>query len=120
MTFAPLAVVENWQLAVNSGDVDRLVAIAGAGVELIAPNDAETGRDMLRRWFARAGFSGEVLRWFCRDGLVVVEQRRYTGLAAAAFYVAGGRILRYQRFDGLDDAFARTGLSLDDEVLTGL
>jgi len=119
MTFAPLSVVESWQHAVNAGNVEDLVALVGAEVKLVTPSSSVTGRVALRRWFVRAGFSGEVLRWFCRDGRVVVEQRRYDGrLGAAAFRVVGGRIVRYQRFDDLSEALKQSGLSPDDEVLT--
>lgn len=76
----------------------------------------------------RAGFSAEVLRWFCgAHGAVVVEQLERWQLpdalgtsekiVASAFRVQGGRVVRYQRFDELRDALMASHLGDEHEVI---
>ena len=141
MQLFPLEVVESWHSAVKAHNIEELCALASRDVEVVGPRGAGRGHDELRRWFRRGGLSAEPLRWFCDSrGHVVVEQRgrwftpeavtvedsgRWfipdtTGerIVATAFMVVGGRIVRYQRFDKLNDALASARLSDDDEVLS--
>ncbi|MBA3460505.1 MAG: nuclear transport factor 2 family protein [Deltaproteobacteria bacterium] len=128
MTLLPLAVVESWQSAVNARDLDQLAALSAHDVEMVGPRGAGRGHEMLLHWAARAGFSADALRWFCgRGGMVVVEQlgRWYLPdalgaserILASAFTVRAGRVVRFQRFDALQDALTAAALTDDDEVI---
>lgn len=128
MTLMPLAVVESWQAAINARDLEHLTAVTAHDIEMVGPRGSGRGRDVMQAWFARAGFSAEVLRWFCgAHGVVVVEQRGRWHLpdalaaseriVASAFRVQAGRVVRYQRFDALDEALAASALDEQHEVI---
>lgn len=128
MTLLPLAVVESWQSAVNEKDLEQLAALSASGIEIVGPRGSGFGHELLRQWVARAGFSAEVLRWFCgAQGTVVVEQRgrwflpdaiaASEHIVASAFTVRHGRVVRFQRFDALSEALAASALTDDDEVI---
>jgi hypothetical protein len=114
-----LAVVGLWHAAVNTGDVDTVVATCADDVELIGPRGSTKGLASLRDWLGRAGFSALPRRWFCGgDGNVVVEEQakwrdrdgEVGGVIAAAFVVRSGRITRFERFDELATALTMYGL----------
>lgn len=110
----------------------RLHELSAEDVEIIGPRGSAHGRETLADWMGRAGFSAAALRWFCgAGGNVVVEQDgRWSDPAtgtelgrarvASRFAVSAGAVARYQRFDSLARALASAGLSLDDEVRSGL
>jgi hypothetical protein len=127
MTLLPLAVVESWQSAVNTRDLDQLTALSAHDVEIVGPRGSGRGHDLLLHWVSRAGFSAEALRWFCgRNGVVVVEQvgrwrlpdTQSEHIVASAFTVRAGRVVRFERFDALPEALAAAELTDDDEVIT--
>lgn len=122
----PLEVVESWHAAVNARDFEQLCAVTSRDVELVGTRGVARGHDMLRQWLGRAGFSATPLRWFYgRGGYVVVEQRgrwhipetTSERVVASSFRVIGGRVIRYQRFEDLNEALATSSLTDDDEVL---
>jgi hypothetical protein len=140
MQLFPLEVVESWHSAVNACDVEQLLALASRDVEVVGPRGVGRGHDVLRQWFRRGGLTAEPLRYFCGSrGQVVVEQRgRWFSpeavtvedsgrwfipdttserIVATAFSVLAGRVVRYQRFDRLNEALAAAALTDDDEVL---
>jgi hypothetical protein len=140
MQLFPLEVVESWHSAVNACDVEQLLALASRDVEVVGPRGIGRGHEVLRQWFRRGGLTAEPLRYFCGSrGQVVVEQRgRWFSpeavtvedsgrwfipdttserIVATAFSVLAGRVVRYQRFDRLNEALAASALTDDDEVL---
>jgi hypothetical protein len=126
MQLFPLEVVESWHVAVNARDFEQLCAVTSNDVELVGPRGSARGHEVLRHWLGRAGFTATPLRWFCgRGGQVVVEQRgrwhipetTSERVVASSFCVRGGRVVRYQRFEDLDEALATSALTDDDEVL---
>ncbi len=141
MQLFPLEIVESWHAAVNARDIEQLCALASKDVEIVGPRSAGRGHEVLRRWFSRGGLSADPLRWFCgRCGHVVVEERgrwpqpeavtvedsgqwlipenpASERVAASAFCVVAGRVVRYQRFVDLRAALAAVSLTDDDEVL---
>jgi ketosteroid isomerase-like protein len=126
MHLTALETVESWHAAMNARDDDQLCALTAHDVELIGPRGTARGLTSLRLWVGRAAYTAQPLRWFCgRKGHVVVEQRgRWTSSevtsernVASAFSVQHGRVVRYQRFDSLEEALAACALTDDDEVL---
>lgn len=116
-----VAVVTAWHEALNAGDADRVAALSHDAVELVGPRGVACGRAVVRDWAGRAGAQLEPLRWFHRDGSVVVEQRatwRAGETAAAnaplvvatAFRVRDGLVLQIARHDGVREALAAAGL----------
>ena len=99
----------------NDQDAAQVEVRSVEGVEIVGPRgQGLMDRSVLGQWLARAGFTSQVLRWFCGTaGRVVVEQRAQchdvtTGEAqdsspiGSEFVVRGRRVVRYvRRDDGL-------------------
>lgn len=122
-----VAVVAAWHEALDAGDVDRLAALSHDEIELVGPRGVASGRAVVRDWVGRAGARFEPLRWFHRDGSVVVEQRaRWRGedtgeagapiVVATAFRVRDGLVARLARFDDVAAALAAAGLDEATEL----
>jgi hypothetical protein len=121
-----LAIVEAWHDALNSGDVEGVVASTSADVEIVGPRGTARGHDVLRQWTVGAGAELHPVRWFCGDGgRVVLEQvatwpspaERTDPLAVAtSFTVKHGWITRIARRGDLDSALADGGVTWGDEV----
>jgi SnoaL-like domain len=127
MSRGSLGVVEEWLAAVNRGDGQRVTGLSAVDVEMVGPRGAAHGREVLAEWLARAGFTADVLRWFCGSrGRVVVEQEaRWSGARGRArvgsqFVVSGGLISQYQRHESLGLALQAAGLGPADEVTSRL
>jgi hypothetical protein len=128
MSVGSLAVVEEWLAAVNRGDADRVLCLSTGDVEIAGPRGSARGSGVLAGWLARAGFSADVLRWFCGgDGTVVVEQdarwsdpgtgaERGRARVGSQFVVTGGAVAYYQRHESLGRALAAAGLDMTAEV----
>jgi hypothetical protein len=128
MSLGSLGVVEEWLSAVNRGESQRVEELSAEDVEIAGPRGSARGRQVLAGWLARAGFSAEVLRWFCgADGRVVVEQdARWSDRDSGAelgrarvgsqFIVSGGAVAYYQRHESLDHALTAAGLDATAEV----
>ena len=126
MSETPVAVVAQWQDAANSGDVEQLLALSDAEVELIGPRGRDRGHQALREWLDRAGLRVQALRSFSKGNAVVVEQigewrtaseePRGEQTVASAFVVDAGKITRVARFDRLDEALEAAGIAESDEV----
>jgi hypothetical protein len=68
---ASLAIVQAWQEAANSQNIDRLLELS---IEVVGPRGSGFGYQLLRDWIARAGLTLETLRVFVHGNTVVVEQ----------------------------------------------
>ncbi|HEY7355967.1 MAG TPA: hypothetical protein VH590_05845 [Ktedonobacterales bacterium] len=122
----PLAVVLAWQEAANAPDIDRLIALSDANIEIGGPRSSGFGHQLLRDWMARAGLTLETLRAFVRGETVALEQRgvwraletgAVTGdrILASVFHVKQGRVICFARYDRLDAALEAAGLNQSDE-----
>lgn len=122
------AVVQAWQDAANRQDVDQLVALSDANIELIGPRGSAYGHQILRDWLSRAGLQLETRRVFERGDVVVVAQHAVwrsvdTGKAmgeadiASRFRVENGRVVQFARYDNLNEALAEAGLVDADEIV---
>jgi hypothetical protein len=60
-------VVQSWHDALNSGDLDRLVALMRDDVEFGGPRGSGSGAQMVRDWAERSGIHLEPTRWFQRE-----------------------------------------------------
>ncbi len=122
-----LTIVEAWQEAANRQDIDRLLALSDPNIEVVGPRGAGRGHQLLRDWMGRAGLSLTTLRAFARDDSVVLAQHgvwRSAGTGqviseqdlASLFRVDGGRVVRFARYDSLDEALAAAGLTDADAI----
>lgn len=122
----PLEVVNDWVAAANAQDAERLLELSDPNIEIVGPRGSGFGHQLLRDWPARAGLELETLRTFARGDAVVLEQRgvwrspetgAVTGakIVATFFQVKDERVARFARYDGLEEAFAATGLGPSDE-----
>ena len=122
------AIVQAWQDAANSQNIDRLVELSDPNIEVVGPRGSGYGHQLLRDWLGRAGLSLKTLRVFGRDNVVVVAQHgvwrsvetgEVTGEhnIASRFRVDGQRIVQFARYDSLDLALDEAGLNYSDEIL---
>jgi|SRR5579872_6539586 len=123
----PIETVNAWVSAANSQDIERLVALSDPEIEVGGPRGSGRGSQLLRDWLGRAGLTLETLRTFARDNTVVLEQRgvwrsletgEVTGERALAslFQVDGQRVMKFARFDTLEEALPAGELSLVDAI----
>jgi hypothetical protein len=123
----PVAVVQAWQEAANAQNIERLVELSDANIEIVGPRGSGYGHQLLRDWLARAGLTLTSLRTFARDDVVVVAQHgvwrsvetgEVQGEAelASLFRVDGQRVIQFARYDSLDAALEAGGLTKADEV----
>ena len=112
-----IKVVQDWHEALNHGDIERLVALSAADVEVGGPRGTSRGAAVLRDWFARAGLRLEPKQVYQRAENVVVEQlaewrepgtNRIVGqqVVATLFVVRDGQVARVVRYEDLDAALA--------------
>jgi hypothetical protein len=124
---SPLAVVQAWQEAANSRDIDQLVELSDPNIEIIGPRGSGYGHQLLRDWLSRAGLSLETRRFFARENMIVAVQHgvwrsletgEITSEAevASCFRVEGQRVVQLARYDSLDLALEKVGLSYSDEI----
>lgn len=123
-------IAEAWQQAANDQDSEHLLALSDPNIEVVGPRGSGFGHQLLRDWLSRAGLSLTTLRAFGRDNTVVLAQHAVwrsieTGAVtgerdlASRFDVDGGRIVRFARYDSLDEALAAAGLTVADEIGKG-
>lgn len=124
---APLTIVQEWQEAANTQNIDRLLELSAPNIEIVGPRGSGFGHQLLRDWMARAGLTLKTLRVFVRGEKVVVEQHgvwrsqetgEVTGekVLASAFQVDDRYVVKFARYDDLNTAFEATGLRQSDEV----
>ena len=121
-----VTMVQAWQDAANTQNVDGLIALSDPNIEIVGPRGSGYGHQLLRDWLGRAGLRLETLRVFARGDAVVVEQHGVwrsgetgdvTGERniASRFRVDGERIAQFARYDSLSEALAEAGLTFADE-----
>ena len=126
MTLSDNQIIHDWHEALNSGDIDRLVALCHEDVELGGPRGTERGTDHLRAWAGRAGLHLDPLRVIGSTGVFVIEQaarwpERAAGnpgelqVLATVFRVTDGRVGSIIRYPDLESALAEAGPDLTEE-----
>jgi ketosteroid isomerase-like protein len=123
MTTSEIATVLAWHDALNSSDIDTLMALSSDDIEVGDAHGAGQGHDALRDWAAARPQKVELGRMYIHDGVVVVEQ--ITGSAddpgasaavASAFRVVHDRVTSVFRHRDLAAALAATELTDADLV----
>jgi hypothetical protein len=121
------ALVQAWQDAANSQNIDQLIELSAPTIEVVGPRGSGYGHQLLRDWLGRAGLHLTTLRAFIRNNVVVVAQHGVWRSAATGevtserdiasrFRVDGQRVIQFARFDNLDVALNEAGLQYSDEI----
>jgi ketosteroid isomerase-like protein len=101
-----------WHEALNSGDVERLIALSHPNVEVGGPRGTARGAQVLREWVDRANINLEPGRILHEADTVVVEQEAEWVSAepgsrqrvASVFLVHDGLVTSVVRYPGLAEA----------------
>jgi hypothetical protein len=120
-----VSLIAAWHDALNAGDVDRLVSLSSADVEIVGPRGTGQGSQLLRDWVARSGIRLEMRRVFARDSTVVAEELaewRSTDTGeivdrqdlATIFHIENSRVSYIDRRPSVADALQQSGLSESD------
>ena len=121
-----LETIQDWLAAVNAQDAERLVELSDSNIEIVGPRGSAYGHETLLQWLERAGLSLENQRIFVRGNRVViaqhavwrsVENAELVGEAdvASEFTVENQKVVKYARYDTLDEALENAGLDYSDE-----
>jgi ketosteroid isomerase-like protein len=123
MTTSELATVLAWHDALNTSDLDTLVALSSDDIDMGEAHGAAQGHEALRRWATSRQATTELGRMYVHDGVVVVEQKVSSpdnpGTAtntALAFRVVHDRVTSVFRHQDLASALAATELTDADLV----
>jgi hypothetical protein len=119
--------VDNWHRLLNSGDIERMMALVRPDVEVGGPRGVGRGSQHVREWFGRAGVQLTPVRHSHRGSVVVAEEEGTwrtpdggpmadTQTVWSVFEVHDGLITRIMRFDSIAKALEEAGLDRSDEV----
>lgn len=122
MSTSEIATVLAWHDAVNSNDIDTLVALSSDDIVLPTDDDdPDQGLDELREWATSAGVTLRPGRMFVHNGIVVVEENLTWASDAEnptdegmAFRVVDDQVVTVVRHASLEEAFEATGLRESD------
>jgi hypothetical protein len=123
MTTSEIATVLAWHDALNTSDIDTLVALSSDDVEVGEAHGAGQGHEALRTWAAARSRNADPGRMYVHDGIVVVEEKTSSRdeasvktTAAWAFRVVRDHVTSVFRHDDLQSALAATELTEADLV----
>ncbi len=125
---SPFEIADAWQQAANQQDSELLLTLSDPNIELVGPRGSGFGHQLLRDWLGRAGLMLTTRRAFARGNTVVLAQHAVwhaseTGAVAGErdlashFELDGGRVVRFARYDSLDEALAAAGLTDVDAIV---
>jgi ketosteroid isomerase-like protein len=124
-----IAIVQAWQDAANSQDIDRLLELSAPDIAIVGPRGQGHGHQLLREWLGRAGLTLTTQRIFHRGDTIVLAQhgqwqsagtdgRVSEAQLASRFRVGDGRVLEFERYDNLANALMAAQLSDADEFIS--
>jgi hypothetical protein len=123
MTTSELATVMAWHDALNTSDLDTLVALSSDDIDMGEAHGAAQGHEALRRWATSRQTATELGRMYVHDGVVVVEQKvgspdnpGSVTNTALAFRVVHDHVTSVFRHQDLASALAATELTDADLV----
>jgi ketosteroid isomerase-like protein len=116
-----------WHEALNSGDVERLLALSHPDVEVGGPRGSTHGAQILREWVDRANIRLEPGRTFSEAGTVVVEQQAEwlsadpgrVQTVASVFVVNDWLVTSVMRYPDLASALRAANLDASHERRSG-
>ncbi len=122
-----LDIVSEWHTALNTGEIERLLALVQEDVEVGGPRGTTRGAKVVGEWFGRANVRLQPLRFFNRENVVVVEEQgewfspdngqvTSSQVVATVFVVTDSLISRIMRYDSVEAALKEAGLETSDEL----
>jgi len=121
MSTSEIATVLAWHDALNTSDLDTLVALSSDDIEIGDAHGAAQGHAALREWAERSDATLEVGQIYEHDGVVVVEERLTSksdptdvSTAGSAFRVVHDHVTSVFRHNDLAAALAATELTDED------
>ena len=121
MSTSEIATVLAFHDALSTADLDTLVSLASADIEIGDAHGAAQGHAALRDWAQGSDAIVEVGDIYYRDGVVVVEERITSksdpdnvSTTASAFRVVHDHVTSAFRHDDLAAALAATELTDED------
>ncbi|MFM1724380.1 MULTISPECIES: nuclear transport factor 2 family protein [Rhodococcus] len=126
MRISEIATILAWHDALNSSDIDTLLAVSSDDIELAGSEGAAQGLTALQEWATTAAPTLVPGRMFMHDGVVVVEEQATwsskpdeageSRTVATAFRVVHDQVTAVFRHDTLEEALEATDLSEKDLV----
>jgi SnoaL-like domain len=123
MTTSEIATVLAWHDALNTSDIDTLIALSSDDIEVGDSHGAAQGHTALREWARAQPRKADIGRIYVHDGVVVVEQNisdpgesGFNGTVASAFRVVHDHVTSVFRHNDLAAALAATELTDSDLV----
>ena len=127
MIAVEVGVAKAWHEALNSSDIERLVALSHPDVEVGGPQGTGRGTKLLQEWVDRANIRLTPLRVFHRDDTVVVQQEAQwrsaesgvvTGsqTVSSIFVICDDRVASVVRYADLTTALQKANLDESHEV----
>ena len=115
--------VNAWHDALNSGDVERLIALSHPDVEVGGPRGRGHGAQILREWVDRANVHLKPSRTFHEADKVIVEQEAEWQTAepgdrqtvASVFVVRSGLVTSVVRYPDLASALRAANMDESHE-----
>ena len=75
MRISEIATVLAWHDALNSSDIDTLLAVSSDDIDIAGEEGAAQGLTVLREWASSSGLTLVPGRMFMHDGVIVVEEQ---------------------------------------------
>ncbi|MGF7124673.1 nuclear transport factor 2 family protein [Rhodococcus sp. TAF43] len=123
MRISEIATVLAWHDALNSSDIDTLLAVSSDDIDIAGEEGAAQGLTVLREWASSSGLTLVPGRMFMHDGVIVVEEQAtwasqpdQSKTVATAFRVVNDQVTTVFRHDTLEEALEATDLSEKDLV----
>ncbi|MDJ0360527.1 nuclear transport factor 2 family protein [Rhodococcus sp. H29-C3] len=123
MSTSEIATVLAWHDALNSTDVDTVLALSSDDIEVGSADGAAQGLEHLQEWVRTPGVTLTPGAMFYRDGVVVVEESATSEAEptvptaeAASFRVVHDHVTSIFRHTDLETALSATGMSESDRV----
>ena len=122
-----ITLVQEWHQALNTGNLEKLVALVSTDVQMGGPRGTVKGADEMLAWVARAHMTLTPQRYFQRKHVVGVEALgqwydpetnlvKGQQLVVTVFTIEDQRITQIARYDNRREAFEVFGLQDEDEV----
>ncbi|GAA4489951.1 nuclear transport factor 2 family protein [Rhodococcus olei] len=123
MSTSEIATVLAWHDALNSSDIDTLLALSSDDIDIGDMQGAGQGLAALRNWATTAGVTLTPGRMYVHEGVVVVEEETRVAASpddvtttASAFRVVHDQVTSVFRHGDLASALAATDLTEADLV----
>lgn len=124
---SPKEIVQKWHDALNSEDVEGMVALVHHDVKIGGPRGSTSGTEIMREWFGRAHVRLYPLVYYQRQQTIVVEEQgewrdattgEITGSqkVATIFMVEDELITSIVRLDQIENALSEAGLTTADRA----